>query len=848
MSRILAISMTIFLAAALALPTAAFAESQTRDPPPEVEIAFLYDMSGPISVFGPGFIAAAGIAIDHLNNNQDEFEFVVSGYDTGCDGTTAAEAAQDIIDDGVELVVGALCSGASMEANSVLSAAGIPHVSPTSSNPGLSDATAYPGFFRVITNDGLQGKAMAHALNHTGSSDPALVHEYGGYSEGIADVFEDYWEDAGNSLCTRIGYSNSDEFQPISEDIVEEGCDSVVIISYADDPETLVEALDDEGFNGTIVGSDTLADTTCEGEVCDGVLAVYPCSWATGSALYDVCTNYNSSRQQLFWADCDSDSDCDSGIYQAETFDAFTVLAEAYMLSQMFDETLEDSLHYVGYHWEGASSNITFNEDGDVSGGGFAICEYEYHSGNFTTTYGCFELYIPEEFDFVPDSELYGFDVYELPDSDGDGVPDQFDDFPMDSSETTDTDGDGTGDNADTDDDGDGLADDLDPFPLDASEWSDYDGDGIGDNTDTDDDGDGVDDATDAFPLDASEWSDYDGDGIGDNTDDDDDGDGVDDATDAFPLNATESGDLDGDGIGDNSDIDIDGDGWNNPSEYVCITDDRDALSVPTDNDGDGICDYYDDDDDGDGTPDDVDAFPMDGSESADLDGDGVGDSMDDDDDADGWSDVIETNCLSDSYDSTSVPVDSDGDGECDETDGDDDGDGVVDADDAFPLDASEWSDYDGDGIGDNSDTDDDGDMVLDTNDAFPKDVSESVDLDGDGIGNNVDTDDDGDGVGDDDDAFPQDSSETTDTDGDGVGDNTDGDDDNDMITDTAEIEMGTDPLLSDTDGDGFLDSVDAFPLDSSKHEESGLPGFGVALALSSLAAAAVLASNPRRD
>ncbi|MBT5796018.1 MAG: hypothetical protein HOI09_01410, partial [Porticoccaceae bacterium] len=52
------------------------------------------------------------------------------------------------------------------------------------------------------------------------------------------------------------------------------------------------------------------------------------------------------------------------------------------------------------------------------------------------------------------------------PDSDGDGIGDNADAFPNDSTETVDTDLDGVGDNADV-------------FPLDASESSDFDGDGV---------------------------------------------------------------------------------------------------------------------------------------------------------------------------------------------------------------------------------------------------------------------------------------------------------------------------------------------------------------------------------
>ena len=68
-------------------------------------------------------------------------------------------------------------------------------------------------------------------------------------------------------------------------------------------------------------------------------------------------------------------------------------------------------------------------------------------------------------------------------DSDGDGVPDESDDFPNDPNETTDTDGDGIGNNADTDDDNDGMPDSyetangLNPLVDDAD--ADLDGDGL---------------------------------------------------------------------------------------------------------------------------------------------------------------------------------------------------------------------------------------------------------------------------------------------------------------------------------------------------------------------------------
>ena len=216
------------------------------------------------------------------------------------------------------------------------------------------------------------------------------------------------------------------------------------------------------------------------------------------------------------------------------------------------------------------------------------------------------------------DSAAAAVDITILLDTDGDGVTNEFDAFPLDPAETIDTDSDGIGNNADTDDDDDGVSDGSDVFPLDSTETLDTDLDGIGNNADPDDDNDGVIDEDDALPLDPAETVDTDLDGIGNNADTDDDGDGVideDDAlpldptndsdgdgvannADAFPLEVTETADSDGDGVGDNSDVypnndlyvlDSDSDGMPDAWERRYGLDPNDPSDATSDVDNDGV-------------------------------------------------------------------------------------------------------------------------------------------------------------------------------------------------------------------------------------------------------------------
>ena len=455
-------------------------------------------------------------------------------------------------------------------------------------------------------------------------------------------------------------------------------------------------------------------------------------------------------------------------------------------------------------------------------------------------------------------------------DADGDGVPDRTDAFPDDPAETVDTDADGVGDNADA-------------FPADPAETLDSDSDGVGDNTDV-------------FPTDASEYIDTDADGMGDNADE----------LPNDPLYTTEAAfedandmerlgkhalvaDIDGDGIVDalsdgllflrhsfgmRGDELIEGlikdDSIRNTAKEV-----EEYLSDPR------VQQLYDFNKDGqidsltDGLAFLRAAFGIHGDELTE------GLLLPEDDAVQVLDNLVTATHSAFALDADGLPTDelknipapagaihnaaltapeltdTDAKNALDDlaaysydelnalTYSDTDADGVVDADDAFPQDATETLDSDGDGVGNNTDPlpndgsvydqatydtfyadqDNDGDGVRNADDVFPYDPTETIDTDADGVGDNADfypqnpnrqelQDADGDAVDDRDDAFPNDASETTDTDADGVGDNAD-----------VFPQDATETI--DTDADGVGDNADVFPQDATETIDTDADGVG---------------------
>ena len=283
-------------------------------------------------------------------------------------GSTAAQA---LVDAGVVGVVGAACSGASMAANAVLSAAGIPQVSYASTSPALSDATAYPDFFRVVPSDALQGQALSAVVQADSPADGTvgLVHMTNAYGSGLADAFTADFEAAGHTLCTTIGYEETmTDFSAAVQSMVDNGCTSAVLVSYAADGGMIIDEMNSQSWSGQVYGGDGIAEEGLATEATssvNGVIATKPASASTGAVGY------------AFAALCAQSADCTGGIYTAEAFDGVVLVALA-AFAQMASPgaTLSQVMMATGQGLAGASGDISFMANGDVPGAGYCVGDF----------------------------------------------------------------------------------------------------------------------------------------------------------------------------------------------------------------------------------------------------------------------------------------------------------------------------------------------------------------------------------------------------------------------------------------------------------------------------------------
>ena len=399
---------------------------------------------------------------------------------------------------------------------------------------------------------------------------------------------------------------------------------------------------------------------------------------------------------------------------------------------------------------------------------------------------------------------------------------------------STDWDRDGCKDDVeDNDMDNDGVDNDEDLCPRSSyqpprptwvsDEITDVDGDGCRDaDEDTDDDGDGFEDVSDDCPtvvgnstLGEEGCLDEDGDGWSNNFDDcpnqfgnstlggknacpDMDGDGWADVDDAFAEDPTQWSDADGDGYGDNTEGTTPDDcpsvsGTSTLDRLGCLDTDADGYSDP---------DVMWDAESG------ADAFANDPTQWSDFDGDGYGDNYANttwDDRNPSWpgeyKDDVTVQDACPTQEGTSWQNGLVG---CP----DQDGDGWYNLQDAFPNDATQWSDMDGDGYGDNA-SGNDADQCPDIAGTSTVDRLGCVDGDEDGYSDPDITWTPAQGA----DAFMADPTQWADQDSDFYGDNPNGE-----RPDACPTVRGTSFIdrfgCEDGDGDGISDATVAWTLE----------------------------------
>jgi len=225
-----------------------------------VKVGLLFPMTGPVPTYGQSSKEGAELALNEWNAKGGllgkQITWVLA--DGGCDGVTATDAANKLIDqDKVKFIVGEVCSSASIPVSEIANPKKVIQISPTSTNPKVTIGKPY--IFRACFLDPFQGDVIAtFAKNDLKAFTAAVLYDKGNdYVLGLAGYFKDAFEKKGGKVLVYEAYTAEDtDFSAILSKVADAKPDVLVLPDYYNKVNLIGKQAKEKGITAIMLGGD----------------------------------------------------------------------------------------------------------------------------------------------------------------------------------------------------------------------------------------------------------------------------------------------------------------------------------------------------------------------------------------------------------------------------------------------------------------------------------------------------------------------------------------------------------------------------------------------------------------
>jgi branched-chain amino acid transport system substrate-binding protein len=211
-----------------------------------LKIGYLLPETGALSFLGPPMIQGVKMAQSEINAAGGalgkDVELVAA--DDGTDPDVASAAADDLLADKVDGVVGAAASSVSLAVIDKLTGAPVVQCSP--SNTGLQFTTYKDNgfYFRTAPPDNLQAQVLADLMVNDGKENAIVVARSDEYGEGFANALRDELENAGATVADVVLYDpEAGNYQAEAQKIKDANVDAVALIAFDEGAQVIQAAI-----------------------------------------------------------------------------------------------------------------------------------------------------------------------------------------------------------------------------------------------------------------------------------------------------------------------------------------------------------------------------------------------------------------------------------------------------------------------------------------------------------------------------------------------------------------------------------------------------------------------------
>jgi len=331
--------------------------------------------SGDLASYGIPSINAAQLVVDKWNADGGvlgkQIELVVE--DDQCKPEIATNTAAKLVGEKVVAVIGHICSGATKAALGIYKDSNVIAISPSATNPPLTQSGDYPNFFRTIAPDDAQAVTeVDFAADVLGVSSVAILHDKGDYGKGFAEFCQSYAETKGLEVVLFEGVTPGGvDYSAILNKVGNSGAEALIWGGYHPEASKLVTQMQNLDITIPFLSDDGVKDNTfidVAGEFAEGVYATGPVD-TSSNPIYKEATDAHVTKYGE-----------EPGAFFYNAYAATEALLAAIEKADSTEyEAIMSALtsNYV----ETPLGSISFDDKGDAIGVGFSV--YQVQNGEF---------------------------------------------------------------------------------------------------------------------------------------------------------------------------------------------------------------------------------------------------------------------------------------------------------------------------------------------------------------------------------------------------------------------------------------------------------------------------------
>ena len=252
--------------------------------------------------------------------------------------------------------------------------AGILVMSPSATNPALTQSGDYPNFFRTIAPDDAQAQLdVDFAINQLKYTKIAVVHDKGDYGKGFAEFAKKFIEDSGKAEVVLFeGVTpGAVDYSAIVQKIKKSGAEAVMFGGYHPEASKIISMMKKKRLKATFISDDGVKDQTfikVAGVNAEGAYASGPQD-TSQNPLSKIAVDEHKAT-----------FNADHGAFYENAYSAMLAMTNAIAKADSTDlAALKKVLQTEKV--DTPVGSISFDEKGDAIGVGFSV--YQVKDGVF---------------------------------------------------------------------------------------------------------------------------------------------------------------------------------------------------------------------------------------------------------------------------------------------------------------------------------------------------------------------------------------------------------------------------------------------------------------------------------